>query len=369
MKLVIAILLFLIAAVAIILRCSPTFGANQPARKAAFNDSPQYRQGEFANTKVASLKVSGRTAITLLKDMAKGNSHSRPHNPLGVELLDKSYLHNDQRSQAIWLGHSTFLLRMAGKLLLLDPMLGSTPSPIPLVGGKRFSQKMPIKVADLPFIDAVLVSHDHYDHLDYGTIRRLKNRVGHFFVPLGVSSHLQRWGIPAERISECDWWDECQYESLQLSCTPARHFSGRNINNRNSTLWCSWVITDPDYRVFFSGDGSYGSHFQQIGEKYGPFDLTLMECGQYDRRWSASHMMPEQTVQAHIDLKGKVLLPMHWAAFVLAVHSWTEPIERVTGAAVNQDQEVATPRIGEPVIIGDPDYPRSAWWRDDYLAK
>lgn len=369
MKLVIAILLFLIAAVAIILRCSPSFGANQPARKAAFDDSPQYRRGEFANTKVAPLKISGRTAITLLKDMAKGHSHTRPPKALRVKLLDKSYLHNDQRSQAIWLGHSTFLLRMGDKLLLLDPMLGSTPSPIPPLGSKRFSQKMPVKVADLPYIDAVLVSHDHYDHLDYGTIKRLKKRVGHFFVPLGVGSHLEKWGIPAAKISECDWWDECQYESLQLSCTPARHFSGRSINNRNSTLWCSWVITDPDHRVFFSGDGSYGGHFREIGEKYGPFDLTLMECGQYDRRWSASHMMPEQTVQAHIELKGKVLLPMHWAAFVLAVHSWAEPIERVTEAAVHKDQEVATPRIGEAVIIGSSDYPHSAWWRDDYLSK
>jgi L-ascorbate metabolism protein UlaG (beta-lactamase superfamily) len=367
MKLVIAILLFLLAVVVIILRFSPTFGANQPARTTAFNHSPQYRQGEFVNTKVAPLKISGRSAITLIKDMVKGHSQSRPHKPLEVAFLDKSYLHKDKRNQAIWLGHSTFLLRMGGKLLLLDPMLGTAPSPLPLVGSKRFSQ-MPIQMADLPFIDAVLVSHDHYDHLDYGTIRKLKDRVGHFFVPLGVGSHLQRWGVSAEKISECDWWDECSFESLQISCTPARHFSGRNINNRNSTLWCSWVIIDSNQRVFFSGDGSYGPHFREIGKKYGPFDLTLMECGQYDRRWSASHMMPERTVQAHRELKGKVLLPMHWAAFVLAVHSWNEPIERVTRAAMHQEQEVATPRIGEPVIIGDPNYARSAWWREDYFS-
>jgi L-ascorbate metabolism protein UlaG (beta-lactamase superfamily) len=361
----IIIILALITAIAIILCYAPSFGASPYMRKtAAFNSSPHYRQGKFVNLKPAPKQVSGSIVSAILRGRVKKHSPSRPHHSLKVDLLDRSYLHADQRCQAIWLGHSTLLLRMAGQLLLLDPMLGQTPSPLPPLGGQRYSRRVPVKASDLPLIDAVLISHDHYDHLDYGTIRKLGNRVGQFFVPLGVGSHLERWGIPSAKIKECDWWDEAEFGPLQFSCTPARHFSGRNINDRNSTLWCSWVITSPDARVFFSGDGGYGPHFKKIGDKYGPFDLTLMECGQYDRLWSAIHMTPEQTVKAHMDLKGKVLLPIHWAAFTLALHSWTDPIERVTQAAAKQNQQVATPRIGQPVIIGDPDYPRSAWWRE-----
>lgn len=359
------IMLALITAVIVILYCVPAFGANTYLRRrAAFNSSPNYRQGKFVNLKPARRQVSGSILSAILRGRVKKHPQSRPLHPLKADRLDRSYLQTDQRCQVIWLGHSTLLLRMAGQLLLLDPMLGQIPSPLPPLGGRRYSRRVPVNAEDLPFIDAVLISHDHYDHLDYGTIRKLRNRVGQFFVPLGVGSHLKRWGIPSARITECDWWDEVEYGSLQLACTPSRHFSGRTINDRDATLWCSWVITGADARVFFSGDGGYGPHFKKIGDKYGPFDLTLMECGQYNQLWSAIHMMPEQTVAAHMDLKGKVLLPIHWAAFTLALHSWTDPIERITQAAAGMNQQVTTPRIGQPVIIGDPDYPRSAWWRE-----
>lgn len=360
------IILVLITAVAILLYGAPAFGAKpyHMRKTVALASSPHYRQGKFVNLEPTPMRVSRGILFAILRGRVRKQSPSRPHHPLKVDVLDRSYLHADQRCQAIWLGHSTLLLRVAGQLLLLDPMLGQTPSPVPPLGGRRYSRRVPVKTADLPFIDAVLVSHDHYDHLDYGTIRKLRNRVDQFFVPLGVGSHLERWGIPPAKISECDWWDEVEFGSLHFTCTPARHFSGRTIKGRNSTLWCSWVITGPDAKVFFSGDGGYGPHFKKIGDKYGPFDLTLMECGQYDRLWSAIHMTPEQTVKAHMELRGKLLLPIHWAAFTLALHSWTDPIERVTQAAASQDQQVTTPRIGQPVIIGDPDYPRSAWWRE-----
>ncbi|HOB11612.1 MAG TPA: MBL fold metallo-hydrolase [Syntrophomonadaceae bacterium] len=365
----IIVILALVTAVVIILWCLPAFGANPYLRKSgAFNFSPNYRRGKFVNVKPARMQGGGNIAWAILTGRVKKHPQSRPPHPLKVDRLDRTYLQTDQRSQAIWLGHSTLLLRMAGQLLLLDPMLGQIPSPLPPLGGRRYSRGVPVNTADLPFIDAVLVSHDHYDHLDYGTIRKFRNRVGQFFVPLGVGSHLERWGIPPAKINECDWWEEVEYGSLRFTCTPARHFSGRTLNSRNSTLWCSWVIIGPDARVFFSGDGGYGSHFKQIGDKYGPFDLTLMECGQYDKLWSAIHMTPEQTVEAHIDVRGKVLLPIHWAAFTLALHSWTDPIERVTQAAAVKNQQVTTPHIGQPVIIGDPDYPCSVWWRE-YMQK
>jgi len=212
-------------------------------------------------------------------------------------------------------------------------------------------------------IDAVLLSHDHYDHLDYGSIVKLRNKVKHFFVPLGVGAHLARWGVDPTKISEHDWWDEVQFEGLTLASTPARHFSGRSLKDRDTTLWCSWVIVGPEARVFFSGDSGYGPHFAEIGEKYGPFDLTLIECGQYDARWAAIHMLPEESVQAHLDVQGKVMMIVHWAAFTLGLHDWTDPVERVSKAAEAQNIRFSTPKIGETVIIGAAEYPASIWWK------
>jgi len=251
---------------------------------------------------------------------------------------------------------------MEGKRLLLDPTFANSPSPFPLVGGKRFSKVLPIELKKLLPIDIVILSHDHYDHLDYDSIMQLKDKTGLFCVPLGVGRRLEKWGVDQGKIRELDWWHEVDYAGLTLACTPARHFSGRSLFDRNTTLWCSWVIISRQTRVFFSGDGGYGPHFAQIGKKYGCFDLTLMECGQYDERWAAIHMMPEQTVQAHFDVDGKMLLPIHWAAFSLAFHDWTDPIERVIKAAKERKVNITTPKIGEAVIIGS-EYPVSTWWR------
>ncbi|MNC27019.1 Beta-lactamase superfamily domain protein [compost metagenome] len=184
-----------------------------------------------------------------------------------------------------------------------------------------------------------------------------------FIVPLGVGAHLKRWGISGERIREFDWWDEISFAGLTLTSAPARHFSGRSLLDRNTTLWCSWIIQGGHAKIFFSGDSGYGPHFAAIGQKYGPFDLTLMECGQYDPRWADIHMMPEQTVQAQIDLQGKLMIPIHWGAFTLAMHDWTDPVERVLRAAKQHGLRLATPRIGEPVHVGAKTYPSSPWWR------
>jgi L-ascorbate metabolism protein UlaG (beta-lactamase superfamily) len=260
------------------------------------------------------------------------------------------------------LGHSTILLQLQGVTVLFDPIFGKAASPFRFAGPQRFKAAQPIRLQDLPQVDVVCVSHDHYDHLDYYTVKRLKRTVRMFFVPLGVGAHLERWGVEPSRITELDWWEESAYNGLQFACTPSRHFSGRTLTDRFKTLWCSWAVTDGTTNIFFSGDTGYGPHFKKIGKKYGPFDLTLLECGQYDYRWPNIHMQPEQTAAAHADLHGKLLLPMHWGTFKLAFHAWSEPVERVLKAAYERGEQVTTPRIGETVVLSGAHYPTARWW-------
>ncbi|MDP4170893.1 MAG: MBL fold metallo-hydrolase, partial [Bacillota bacterium] len=250
------------------------------------------------------------------------------------------------------------------KTILLDPMFGTTPSPFPMIGGKRYSGKLPFELDELPEIDIVLLSHNHYDHLDYGTIKKIKHKVQRFITPLGVGSNLEKWGVESSRIEEHDWWDDFHYKGLDFVCTPARHFSGRSLLDRDATLWCSWIINGMETNIFFSGDSGYAPHFKEIGEKYGPFDVTLMECGQYDERWASIHMVPEETVQAHMDVKGKLMIPIHWAAFTLALHDWTDPVDRAVKAATERNVAISTPRIGETIVLGSSDYPTAAWWKN-----
>lgn len=344
----------------LILRFHPAFGGR--ARKA--HRSNQIRNGKFDNQIPTVMESGLKNTLSILRDFAKGNPQSKPAAPLPAVPAPTEAAADPSRARITWFGHSALLLEMQGRKLLLDPMFGTAPSPFPAVGGKRYPTEASFDPEKLPAIDAVLLSHDHYDHLDYGTIRKLRDKVGCFYVPLGVGSHLERWGIAPEKIQELDWWQEAEHEGLRLACTPARHFSGRSLTDRNATLWCSWVIAGERANVYFSGDSGYGPHFQEIGDAYGPFDLTLMECGQYDQRWAAIHMMPEETVQAHLDLKGDVLLPIHWGAFTLSFHSWTEPVERVTRAAKERNVRIATPRIGEGMEIGSADAPADAWWKE-----
>ncbi|GBF78068.1 hypothetical protein PA598K_06671 [Paenibacillus sp. 598K] len=344
--------------------CHPVFGGKRGKEQTlSYQQSPAYGVGKFVNLIPTSMGMNWDTTKTLLRDYVRGVPKQRPAEPLPVRPVVLDPLKGSRQPRAVWLGHSAVLMEMEGMRMLLDPMLGRAPSPVPAVGGKRYSKQPPIQAEQLDDIDVVLISHDHYDHLDYGTIRQLKDKVKRFIVPLGVGSHLERWGVASERIEELDWWQETSYEGLRLACTPARHFSGRGLTGRDRTLWCSWVITGEEHNVFFSGDSGYGGHFQQIGERYGPFDLAMMECGQYDERWAGIHMSPEETVRAYMDVRGRVLLPIHWGAFTLAMHSWTDPIERSTRAARAAGATIATPALGEPVAIGSAEVPAAAWWQ------
>ena len=262
----------------------------------------------------------------------------------------------------IWLGHSSVLIRIDGHIILIDPVFSRRASPVSFIGPMSFEYAVPITADAIPYPDIILISHDHYDHLDYHTIKDYYSDVQTFIVPLGVKSHLVRWGIPEIRITELDWWSEVIYkETLIFTATPAQHFTGRRGQN-NSTLWCSWVIKGQKRNIFFSGDSGYSTHFSEIGEKFGPFDIALVESGAYGAYWPYIHMIPEESVQAHIDLKGKVMLPIHWGKFNLAFHPWKEPIERISVKAPEFNIVLATPRPGEEIILGGA-IPKIAWWK------
>jgi len=370
MWIVVGVLIFVALAAYLIVNYYPPLGGKaSPESKKRIEASPQTLGRKFQNQLPTPMHMNLKTALKVVRDMLKGHPHGRPSGPLETVRLSLDRLRAPDSATMTWFGHSAALLRIDGKTIFLDPMLGRAPSPVPAIGGSRYSKRLPIEIDKLPEIDAVVISHDHYDHLDYGSIKKLNGKVRRYIVPLGVAAHLERWGVDPSLVTEHDWWDELEYEGLKLACAPARHFSGRNVgSNRNSTLWCSWVIEGRQAKVFFSGDSGYGPHFKEIGDKYGPFDLTLMECGQYDPRWAGIHMLPEETVQAHLDVRGKTMIPIHWGAFTLALHAWTDPVERASQAAKRLGATVATPRIGEVVRIGAAhEPPTQIWWRPETL--
>ncbi|NSL66989.1 MBL fold metallo-hydrolase [Bacillus toyonensis] len=315
---------------------------------------------KYTNQIHTDMSFKPKDIIGLMTDYFKMKSKLRPIKDLPIVLSNKD---DESLESVTWFGHSASLLKVEGKKLLLDPMLGDASSPFPIFNSKRYSGVFSLEREDLQEIDAIIISHNHYDHLNYKSIMELKDRTKHFYVPTGVAQYLIKWGVSPSKISEHKWWDEITFDTIKLVCAPARHFSGRSMTDRDRSLWCSWLILGQETKVFFSGDSGYAPHFKEIGDKYGPFDLTLMECGQYDTRWSAIHMLPEETVQAHIDVKGELLLPIHWGAFTLALHEWSDPIERVTKEAKRLGVTVATPQIGESITLKSTNYLSSTWWQ------
>ncbi|MCG9791874.1 MBL fold metallo-hydrolase [Flavobacterium algicola] len=343
----------------------PNFGGDvSKEQQLAYQKSAQFKNGKFNNTnpvpKELSFSEKMDVAIYFFTSKAK---NGRPKEDLKVQKIDSIDVADYKgKARLVWFGHSAFLLQIDGKTILLDPMFGKVAAPHPMLGADRFNAELPIAIEKMPQIDAVIFSHDHYDHLDYETVMKIKDKTKHFFTPLGVGEHLKAWGIPTSKISELDWWQEIQFETLTLVCTPAQHFSGRKLDNGQSTLWSSWVIQSQNEKLFFSGDSGYASHFAEIGNKYGPFDLALMECGQYDNKWSDIHMVPEETAQAGLDVKAKKIMPIHWGGFKLALHDWTDPITRVQAKAKQLNLEVLTPRIGQEIFIQDTSSKYDNWW-------
>ncbi|GAB3333946.1 MBL fold metallo-hydrolase [Hymenobacter humi] len=344
---------------------SPEFGGKPtPAEKQEYAKSGHYRDGEFVNLVPTEVMTGGSTLGVLWKFLFQKSPNATPKVPLPMQPLDSLTIvrKSPELVRVTWFGHSASLVELAGKNILLDPMLSVQMGPVNWATPNRYNPSLPISAEKLPPIDAVLISHDHYDHLDYPTIQRIKGKVAHFYVPLGIGPHLRAWGVAPERITEMNWGDSARVDGLTLVCTPSRHFSGRGLTNRNSTMWSSWVMKSATKRVFYSGDGGYGPHFRTIGATHGPFDLALMECGQYNTQWAQIHMMPEQSVQASLDVRSKLMLPVHWGAFTEANHPWNEPVTRATAEAARLQQPITTPHLGEPVTLGT-ELPRSRWWQ------
>lgn len=342
----------------------PSFGGSpSKEQKEIYESFNNYVDGKFVNQVPTKMNMSASNIFSMIKDSTSGGKDRNPVGQISVSVINWNKIKSEKDSLT-WFGHSAFLLSIDNKKLLVDPMLGPIASPVSFAGSKRYKYSENMYIIDeMPPINAVFISHDHYDHLDYPSILKLKNKVGHFFVPHGVSAHLIRWGVAKEKITELNWWNETEFQGLTVALTPSKHFSGRGLFNRDTTLWGGWVILGKNTRLYTSGDGGYDAHFKEIGKKYGPFDIALIDGGQYDRRWSWAHMTPEQAVQAHLDVNGKTMMLMHWGAFTLAYHGWNEPIERALQEAKKVEVNLITPKIGETVLLdSDLHIPPSSWW-------
>ncbi|MEV0612345.1 MBL fold metallo-hydrolase [Nonomuraea sp. NPDC050404] len=330
-----------------------------PERAARIRRSPQFRDGSFVNPMAEPTFLPGPPPVGVLGELSRDRDTRRPAGlvPLRVPPTDAPPADG---VRAIWYGHASTLIEIEGKRVLFDPVWSRRVSPTPLVGPKRH-HPVPVELAELPQVDAIAISHDHYDHLDMATVRSLtRTQKAPFVVPLGIGAHLERWGVPAYRIIELDWDEETEIAGLRLIATAARHFSGRSLV-RNDTLWGSWVVAGASRRVFYAGDSGYFEGYRGIGSAHGPFDLTLMPIGAYNTAWPDIHMTPEQAVDAQLDLGGKLLLPVHWATFTLALHPWAEPVERLWREAKARDVKIVVPRPGEAV---DPSAAQAVegWW-------
>ncbi|GAA4707415.1 MBL fold metallo-hydrolase [Brevibacillus fulvus] len=362
-----AFLFFVLVCLAVVLflNVHPVFGGNaSKEQKQAYTGLNNYMNGKFVNLVPTNMNMSARDLFSMIRDSFSGGTDRKPRGDIPVSPIDWTLI-NGEEDILTWFGHSAFLLSIDRKKLLVDPMFGPVASPVSFAGSKRFSKDMLSVLDQMPFLDAVLITHDHYDHLDYPSIKKLMHKVGHFFVPLGVGAHLLRWGVAKEKITELNWWDERVFEGLTIAFTPSKHFSGRGVLNRDSTLWGGWVVLGQQTRFYTSGDGGYDAHFLDIGKKYGPFDMTLIEGGQYDRRWSWVHMQPEEAVQAHLDVRGKTMMLIHWGAFSLAFHGWAEPVERAWKQAEATHVPLIAPKIGETVYLHKQrSLSVSPWWKE-----
>jgi L-ascorbate metabolism protein UlaG (beta-lactamase superfamily) len=361
--LVLAALVALLAATGWAVLSQPQFGAPMAGeRLARALANPQYRDGRFVNLEPEAPSTTSLLDYTVRQ--FSGDEVREPPAPVPVVAVNAAALQATPPAsglRAFWIGHASTYVEIDGLRVLLDPVFSARVSPLS-VGPGRFHAP-PIALADLPRIDAVLISHDHYDHLDMDTVRHLAQRGARFFVPLGIGAHLERWGVAAAQIEEMEWWQERTLGQVRIVCTPTRHYSGRGLDNRSTTLWSSWSVVGPQHRFFYSGDTGYGKLFRDIGARLGPFDMAFVKIGAYGpgEAWTDIHMTPEQAVQVHRDVRAKRMFPVHWSTFNLAYHDWDEPIRRTLAEATRLGVDLVTPRVGE-VVDADGPFESTRWW-------
>ncbi|MBL7828862.1 MAG: MBL fold metallo-hydrolase [Saprospiraceae bacterium] len=331
--------------------------------KSIYESSSNWKGGVFQNLVETKTAINWRQLPGILCKQIRGHKQGSPPGLLPVEAFDKElFLQPSDHAKFIWYGHSVVLMRLQGHTLLIDPMLGGDASPIAPTKTKRFSDNT-LQIAEaLPEIDLMLLTHDHYDHLDYASIQRLKSKTKRYFVALGVKRHLIRWGVEADRITEFDWWQTEDFKDIQITFTPTRHFSGRGLSSIAKCLWGGWVFNSQSEKIWFSGDGGYGNHFSEIGGKLGPFDFAFMECGQYCDDWAEIHLFPKESVQAALDAGVKAAMPVHWAGFKLSYqHAWYEPVEEFIQYAQQLELSYTTPKLGQVFSVNDAS--THHWWQ------
>lgn len=349
---------------------SPRVGSNPAGeRSKRIQGLPNYGDGKLHNLAPVDMRMPPRTMAKVMWWMLRGGEGREPTGPLPVVALDKEAWERIPANEVAvaWLGHSSVLIKLDGITFLTDPVFCGRASMFTFIGPEHFLYSSRIDVAALPKVDVVLLSHDHYDHLCYDTIKdlvRLRSSDGiRFIAALGVGAHLEKWGVASSAITELEWWQEVQVGQTTLTFAPARHFTGRTMSDRFSTLWGSFVMRGASKRIYFGADSGYSPTFKEIGERFGPFDLAMLECGAYSEFWPDIHMFPEETAQAAMDVKANVLMPIHWAKFALGLHPWKESIERVTKRADELGLRLLTPRIGRIITTFDTSV-SEAWWKE-----
>ena len=340
-------------------RNDPQFGADAGAMKyVKEHGSVAWKMGAFRNLDKTRLQEDLGSLFGDLVGYIQAKN-TQPAQPLPVALANAQTPADPAKDHLTWYGHSALRLETGGKTILLDPMLGQWVAPVPFLG-HRFPYKDYSPLTDIGEIDLIVYSHDHYDHLDYDTLMAVKDRTKHYLCPLGLGAHLRAWGIPETDITELDWWQSADLSGCTFTATPARHFSGRSPGTRNKSLWAGFAIRTEHHNIFFGGDSGYGRHFKMIGERLGPFDLTMLDSGQYHDRWKNVHMQPEEALVAHQDLRGEALLPIHWGAFSLSDHSWADPVERISAA--DDSECVISPLVGQRFNLDALSVCRDHWW-------
>lgn len=325
--------------------------------------SPNYREGQFQNLEETPALAEGVSYVTVFrKFFFQQNKYSRPKQPLPTAKIDLKALRPDENI-IVWFGHSSYFLQADGKKFLVDPVFSGHASPVSFTT-KAFAYTNDYDADNMPEIDCLIITHDHWDHLDYDTVLKLKGKVRHIVTGLGTGEHFERWGFDMDRVTELDWNDSTNpFKKFTLTAVPARHFSGRGLK-RNISLWTAFVLQTPSFKLFLGGDSGYGTHFKTIGNAYGPFDMAILECGQYNEYWRYIHMLPDEIISAAKDLQAQKLMPVHWGKFSLALHSWDEPIARVTAEADKEKMPLFTPVIGEKAALDNPAVLFKKWWEE-----